>query len=237
MNENIKKIYTNIADEYKKDRSVLGVALFGSVARGLNDECSDIDIYVVMKNKSDISRKSFVASGVRVEILIDSFFDIMQYLETEQFSLHRNVSQMFAFANVIYDEGNMLSEIIEFAKKNIKQRTKYTKTEILMNKYSIDDFYSDMGRSYRYNDVISFELNSGLILKNLIELFLKVGGGYLKQPNEMSDYIYSLDSKFGDMLNRYYLLIDLNDRYEFMAEIIAYIYKHSHGPLPEKWEV
>lgn len=237
MNENIKKIYTDIADEYKKDRNVLGVALFGSVARGLNDEYSDIDIYVVMKNKSDISRKSYVVDGVRVEVLIDSFVDIMQYLETEQYSLYRNVSQMFTFANVIYENSNILSEIIEFAKKNIKQRTKYTKAEILMNKYSIDDFYSDMGRSYRYNDVISFELNSGLIIKNLIELFLKIKGGYLKQPNEMSDYIYGLDSEFGDMLNRYYLLIDLNDRYEFMSEIIAHIYIHSHGSLPEKWEV
>lgn len=237
MNENIEKIYTDITDEYKKDRNVLGVALFGSVARGLNDQYSDIDIYVVMKNKSDISRKSYVVDGVRVEVLIDSFVEIMQYLETEQYSLHRNVSQMFAFANVIYEGSNILSEIIEFAKMNIKQRTKYTKAEILMNIYSIDDFYSDMGRSYRYNDVISFELNSGLIIKNLIELFLKIRGGYLKQPNEMSDYLYGLDNKFGDMLNGYYHLIDLNERFEFMAEIIAYIYKHSHGSLPEKWEI
>lgn len=237
MNEKIAEIYTEIVNEYKRNHQVLGVVLFGSVARGLNDEYSDIDIYVILKNKSKISRKSFVKNGVKVEILIDSFVEIMQYLEAEEYDLHRNVSQMFAFADILYEDGNILTEIIEYAKHNLKLRTKYDKSEILMNKYSIDDFYSDMGRSYRYGEIISFELNSSLIVKNLIELFVKIKGGYLKQPNEMSDYLYSLDSNFGEMLNRYYKTVEMGGRYEYMSEIIAYVYSLSHGSLPDEWEI
>lgn len=237
MDEIIEMTYAEVAGGYRKNKNVLGVVLFGSVARGLNDQYSDIDLYVILKNRSNISRKSFVKNSIKVEILFDSFVDVMQYLKEEEKNLHRNVSQMFAHAKILYEDGNIISEIIEYSRKIIKQRTDYTKVELIMNKYSIDDYYSDLDRSFRYNDVISFELNSSLIVKNIIELFLKVNGGFLKQPNEMSDYLYGLDSKFGDMLNEYFSLTKLEERYSYFSEIIAYVYKHCNGSLPEEWSI
>ncbi len=47
MDKIIQKICNNIVEQYKQDKNVLGIMLFGSVARDKFDEYSDVDIYIV----------------------------------------------------------------------------------------------------------------------------------------------------------------------------------------------
>jgi len=237
MNNIIAKIYEELAEQYKLDKNVLGIALFGSVARGKSDEYSDIDIYIILKTKIDYSRKSFLEDGVRVEILFDTVDDAFEFLEEDKYSIHKNTSHMLAHAKILYKASDDLDKIIEIAKNNLEMPAKYSNDEILMHKYSINDFWIDINRNCKNKNTVAFEINSSLLVKNIIELFLKVKGGYLKQPNEMGDYLKSIDSHFGELIAKYCEVIKLDNKIEIMSDIIKYLHKISGGPLPEEWSV
>ena len=43
-----------------------------------------------------------------------------------------------------------------------------------MHKYSIDDFLGEIRRDLKNQDIIAFNLDSQLLMNNIIELFLKL---------------------------------------------------------------
>jgi len=47
----IQKICSDVVKEYKPDKNVLGILLFGSAARNKFDQYSDIDIYILLNKK------------------------------------------------------------------------------------------------------------------------------------------------------------------------------------------
>ena len=55
----VEKVIKEVVEEYKQDKNVLGVMVFGSVVRRRFDEYSDIDIYVLLKNKGGFLRRNF----------------------------------------------------------------------------------------------------------------------------------------------------------------------------------
>lgn len=237
MNEIIKKICDEITNQYKLDDNVLGIALFGSVARNKLDQHSDIDIYVILDKKIDYSRKSFIKDGIVVDIIFDTLDEVLIYLKEDNENINRNTSHMLAHAKIIYQVDNKFEAIIEKAKQNLKSHTKYSKDEILMHKYSIDDFWIDVQRSYRNHDDMAFETNCHLLLNNIIELFFKINGYFLLQPNEMARFINEKDKIFGKYLDEYYKNKNPKDRLKVIPKIIGYIYSISGGLLPNTWQI
>ncbi|PIY93403.1 MAG: hypothetical protein COY69_01815 [Candidatus Magasanikbacteria bacterium CG_4_10_14_0_8_um_filter_32_14] len=47
MNITTQKIIDDIVLKYARNKNVLGIFVFGSVARDMSDEYSDIDIYIL----------------------------------------------------------------------------------------------------------------------------------------------------------------------------------------------
>jgi hypothetical protein len=54
-----------------------------------------------------------------------------------------------------------------------------------MHKYSIDDFWGEVQRDIKNKDYLAFGLDSHLLISNIIEIFLRLNGEFLRQPNEM----------------------------------------------------
>ena len=68
MDEFIKEVVDKICDELKKDDNIVGIILYGFLAKGNYHRYSDIDLYVV---KSDVKDKTtvFFEDDIPVQII------------------------------------------------------------------------------------------------------------------------------------------------------------------------
>ena len=129
-----------------------------------------------------------------------------------------------------------MKKIQSVAKNNLQLKTKYKSSEVLMHKYSIDDFWGEVQRDVQNEDYLAFGLDSHLLVKNIIELFLKLNGEFLRQPNEMFGLLNKLDSNFYDILKDFYKENNIDRKKDILGELVKYIYKKSNGPLPQQWK-
>jgi predicted nucleotidyltransferase len=233
----IQKICKEVVDEYKKNSNVLGIALFGSAAREKFDQYSDVDIYILLRKKKYYSRINFLKNKVRVDIILDTLKEADVCIKNDKFNVKRITSHMLAHSKILYRASDDLDRIIKKAKQNLVLPTKYTKNEILMHKYSIDDFWGEVQRDKKNVDFIAFGLDSQLLLNNIIELFLKLHGEFWRQPNEMFKILNRIDKNFTKKIENFYEAKNINTKKQILGRLVMDIYKKSHGLLPNKWMI
>jgi len=235
MKKNIQEICNSIVEEYKQDKNILGILLFGSVLKNKFDKYSDIDIYILLNKKGEFSRRSFVKNGIRVDIILSTIKETENYLKEDKKSLQRVTSQMLANSKILFQKGRKLEKIQILAGNNLKSGTIYKKGDILMNKYSIDDFWGEVRRDIKNNDYLAFGTDSYLLISNIVELFLRLNGEYLRQPNEMTKILRNLNKVFSDQIEAFYRADCLKNKEQILSDLVKYIYTKSKGPLPEEW--
>jgi predicted nucleotidyltransferase len=237
MTKQNQEIVNEIVDKYKEDKNVLGVAIFGSVAKGESDKHSDVDIYIILKKLGKFSRVNFVKNTVRVDIILSTLKETNAYLKSDRRSLKRITSDMLANGMILFDQKNTLKNIIKTAKNNLRQKTKYSKGEILMHKYSIDDFWGETQRDMENNDYLAYGVDSQLLINNVLELFLKINGCAMPQPKKMSGLLNKLDARLSALVSNFYRESNLELKEVILAKIVDYIYGVSGGRLPDRWHI
>jgi len=235
MEKFIQKICNDVVKQYKQDKNVLGILLFGSAARNKFDKYSDVDIYVLLDKKGKFSRSNFVKNGLRVDIIFNTIEEAKNYLKEDSNNLRRITSHMLANGKILFQRQRNLENIQTIAKNNLKLKTKYKKSEILMHKYSIDDFWGEVQRDIENKDHLAFGIDSHLLISNIVELFLKLNGEFLRQPNEMMKVLKKLDRKFSGQIENFYKASNIQNKKQILLNLVEYIYKKSKGPLPSKW--
>jgi predicted nucleotidyltransferase len=224
-----------VIENLKKQDNVLGIILFGSLIKGNFDKYSDVDLYIIFKKREKYCRKNLKVSNFRLDILMDTYDDIKKYLADEKFNIRRNVSCMLAEGEIVFARNHNIKNLVKISKINLKNKTKYTSSELLMNKYSIDDYFSAVKRSYYNNDFIGFSFNSQFLIDNIIELFLKIKGLYYLPPDRMADLFSNVDRLFFKLIRSYFLSNSNQIKFKILFKLVKYIYKISKGPLPDKF--
>lgn len=237
MDIGIQEICDNIIEQYRQDKNVLGIMLFGSAVRSKFDQYSDVDIYILLNKKGKCSRINFYKNGLRVDVILDAFEEAKNYLDADKGNVRRNTSHMLAYGEIIFHRNSEMKKIQQLAKSNLRLKTKYTNGEILMHKYSIDDFWGEIQRDIKNKDYVAFGLDSQLLVNNILELFLKLNGAFLRQPSEMASILQRLDVRFAKYVENFYKESDIQKKKNILAGLIEYIYKESGGPLPESWVI
>src|SRR3989338_4968710 len=174
---------------------------------------------------------------MRVDIILDTSKETESFLKEDKFNIRRNTSHMLANGKIFYRANNDLNRVIAKAKRNLKLRTKYNNEEILMHKYSIDDFWGEVQRDIKNQDYTAFGLDSQLLFNNIVELFLKLHGGFFSQPNEMFKTLSKIDKNFATKIENFYKATALKTKKKILAQLVTYIYKKSHGSLPQEWTI
>lgn len=234
MNKIIKKICDNITNQHKTNKNVLGVLLFGSAARNKFDQYSDIDIYILLRKKEKSLRYNFVKENIRVDVILNTLEEAESFLKKETFSVKRNTSHMLAHGKILYAVGNHLKRMMSMSKHNLELPTKYTQNEILMHKYSIDDFWGEIQRDIKNKNYLAFGLDSQLLLNNIVELFLKKHGEFLRPPNEMLDTLNKIDKQLARQVERFFKTNNIGDKKTILKKLVVYTFK-KFGTLPKKW--
>jgi predicted nucleotidyltransferase len=209
--------------------------LFGSAVRNKFDKYSDVDIYILLNKKKKFSRSNFIKNELRVDIILNTIKEARSYLKEDKNNLRRITSHMLAHGKILFQRQRNLERIQARAKKNLKLKTKYKEGEILMHKYSIDDFWGEVQRDIENKDYLAFGIDSDLLVTNIVELFLKLNGAFLQQPNETTKLLKRLDKKFADHMENFYKEGDIQKKKVILAELVKYIYEKSGGPLPNEW--
>lgn len=237
METTIQKIIKKITDEHKQDKNVLGIMLFGSVARNKFDEYSDIDIYILLKKKGKFSRKNLESNGMRVDMILDTKKETRNYLKEDRYNVRRNTSHMLAHGKILFQRTKDLEKIQRAARDNLSLKTKYKKDEILMHKYSINDFWCEVQRDIKNKDYLAFGLDSQLLMNNILELFLKINKIFFHQPNEMMRILEKLDIEFANSVRDFYKENDIEKKKKILDFLVKYIYNKSGGPMPNTWTI
>ncbi|PWB38855.1 MAG: hypothetical protein C3F02_02095 [Parcubacteria group bacterium] len=237
MKQIIKTISRNIVKEYSPDKNVLGILLFGSVVKKKFDKYSDVDIYILLKKKSRFSRKNFISNRLRVDIILNTLEEARTYLQQDKNNVRRITSDMLVHGKILFQRGVYLEKIQKQAKKNLQLATRYSKDEILMHKYSIDDFWGEVQRDLEKGDYVAFGIDSHLLLTNILEFRLKLSGKFLPQPNEIGSVLRNLDKIFCKKLENFYRSKNIREKKSILSDLVRYIYKKSTGPLPKKWQI
>lgn len=235
MKKIIQATCETVISQYSHDKNVLGIMLCGSVARNKSDQHSDIDIYILLKEKGKLARKNFIDNGIRVDIIFNSIFEANNYLTEEKTSFRKMTSHLLAHGVILFQRTTELKIMQLTANKNLNLKIKLSKEEILMHKYSIDDFWGEVQRDLKNNDYLAFGLDSHLLLSNILELFLKLHGCFSPQPNEMKLTLYQLDTKFSQQIENFYVTFIPKKKVIILSKLIKYIYEQSGGPLPDRW--
>jgi len=68
-----------------------------------------------------------------------------------------------------------------------------------------------------------------------MELFLKLNGEFLIQPNEMRKVFKKLDKTFSDKIENFYKASSIQNKKKILSDLVEYIYKKSGGQLPSEW--
>ena len=118
------EIFHNLVREFKKDTTVEGVLLNGSVAVGTATEESDLDIIVLGKKEEFVSQ---LIDSVLVEIHYTSFESAINKLRTNPKEVYKYLD-----AKIEYDNGKA-QEIISYAENTYK---KYRVSEREQNEIS-----------------------------------------------------------------------------------------------------
>jgi len=237
MDKLIKKICDDVLKKYQQDKNILGIMLFGSATRNKFDEYSDVDIYVLEKNKSKQSRYNFLNNGYRVDIILDSLKEVNSYLKKDKRNIKRITSHMLAYGKIIFQRDNILQKIQNCAINNLKSKTKHNNEEILMHKYSIDDFWGEVQRDIKNKDYLAFGIDSYLLINNIIELIVKLNGKFLRQPNEITKLLDEIDKNFGGQIQKFYKISKIEEKEKILANLVKYSYKKSGGMLPPEWSI
>ncbi|MBU2213538.1 nucleotidyltransferase domain-containing protein [Patescibacteria group bacterium] len=235
----VKAISNSVVTEYSKMKGVLGVVLIGSAAHDTFDKHSDIDFYIITVNKTKLSRKCYIASnGIVVDILYNSIGEIRRYLREEQASLYRNVSHMLARGRILFKSSEEVVKLQKSARSNLKRKTRHTKEEIIMHKYSIMDFLDDARRDAHGGNSVPFYWNAHFCIQNAMELQLKLSGSYLRKPAELFSHTQQTDKRFFSLLQSFYsddLL--LPKCLTALEKIALQALTKSGGPLPKEWSI
>jgi len=230
------KSLDQLVAKLSRDTHVLGIMLFGSQARGMADRFSDTDIYVLLSKRGIYTRLNYLTSNApRFDIFFDPLNEVKQYLRDERHSVRRITSHMLAHGVVLFERGNTLSKLQSVAKANLQTKTNYGREELLMHKYSIDDFWGEVQRDYLSGDAMSFGMNCQLLIANVTELILKLRGSFFCPPREMNQLLHSLDPRFEKLAREFYKTTIRKKRVQVLGRIVRYAYAVSGGSLPKRW--
>ena len=142
---------------------------------------------------------------------------------------------MLAHGKILFQRTKDLEKIQRVAKNNLGLKTKYKEDEILMHKYSIDDFWGEVQRDIKNGDYLAFGLDSQLLMNNILELFLKINKVFFHQPNEMMRTMERLDIEFANGVRDFYKENDIERKKKTLDFLVKYIYSKSGGPMPNIW--
>lgn len=117
------KIVKKLVKKYKSQKNIIGIYIFGSLAKGIAAEKSDIDIEIIFsKRKKPYELVTKKIDGITVDL---SLYDKKQFIE--DFSKHHYLHYSALDYKILYDPTGILKKHLRGVKKYFKNNPKIKK--------------------------------------------------------------------------------------------------------------
>lgn len=242
MVEKWKLALKEFLKKYEEDDDVIGAVLCGSYATGNQNEYSDIDVHLILKNSVNYTERGNVDSN---SYLIEySMNPVWKYKEYMTENYNKNIlttANMLAYGKIIYDLDGSVKELQDLALDYIDRPLNNIKAETLdMNNYHLWDNLDELKVCLKENNP---EFN--LIYYNLLEQVYDAYSEYLSIPRLPKTKIYKIltDEDFrrkyhvfklpeNEFIKLYIKCFELQKpdiMYKNIEELINYYYKKQGG--------
>lgn len=242
MVEKWKLALKEFLKKYEEDEMVVGAILCGSYAAGNQNEYSDIDVYLILKDNVNYQERGNVDSNsYLIEYFMNPVWKIKKYMKDEFDNNNLSTANMLAYGKIIYDLDGSVKELQDLALEYIDRPFNNIKADKLdMNNYHLWDNLDELKRCLKENDP-----NFNLIYYNLLGEVYDYYSEYLSIPKLPNTKIYKIltDEDFrrryhvfklpeNEFIRLYIKCFELQRpdiMYKNIEELINYYYKKQGG--------
>lgn len=160
---------------YMQDEDVEAILLVGSYAVGNQNENSDIDVYVILKDDVDYrERGNKLVEGYLIEYFINPIYKVKEYLLEDKRGRGGSMANMLLNCQVLLDKHGIIDEL----KKDALAAKEILPEKDIMKYYACWNAFDEYLAAKYHN-----ELQYYLCLKCLVDCYL-VNNGYCAIPEQ-----------------------------------------------------
>lgn len=163
--------------EYEDNDDVIGAILCGSYATGNQNEYSDIDVQLILKDTCDYSIHGVTESNsFLIEYFINPVYKIKEYMELNYKNNKQMTQNMFAYGKIIYDLDGSVKELQDLALEYIDKPFEVISSKKMdINNYHVWDLLDELKVSLQENSP-NFNLIYYKLLDCLYENYCELQG-------------------------------------------------------------
>lgn len=228
--------------QYEDNDDVIGAMLCGSYAKENNNEYSDINVYLVLKEDCDYKERGNIDSNsYLIEYFMSPSSEIEKYMEKEFADGKQTTANMLAYGKIIYDLDGTLKNLQDKALEYIdKKQDNITSYKLDMNNYHLWDYLDELKISLKENNP-NFNLIYYSLLGDVYDFYME----YLSIPKLPKTKIYKIltdeeyrrkyhvfklpEEEFIKLYIRCFDMDKLSIMYKNMEALINYYYKKQGG--------
>ena len=175
--------------KYEKDEMVVGAVLYDSYALGIQNEYSNIKVYLVLKDSANYKEKGFFDSNsYLIEYIIKPLSKIKDTIKNEFDNGYLTTAKIFAYGKVIYDLDDSVKELSNKALDYIDSNLKVISSDkVNYNNYHIWNYLNELKSNLKENSM-QFNLTYYKLLDMVFNSYLE----YLGVPKLKEDEIYKV---------------------------------------------
>lgn len=175
--------------KYEKDEMVVGAVLYDSYALGIQNEYSNIKVYLVLKDSANYKEKGFFDSNsYLIEYIIKPLSKIKDTIKNEFDNGYLTTAKIFSYGKVIYDLDDSVKELSNKALDYIDSNLKVISSDkVNYNNYHIWNYLNELKSNLKENSM-QFNLTYYKLLDMVFNSYLE----YLGVPKLKEDKIYKI---------------------------------------------
>ena len=242
MVEKWKLALKEFLKKYEEDDDVIGALLCGSYATGNQNEYSDIDVYLVLKdNVTYFLRGNSESNSFLIEYFMNTKEGIKDFMEKEFNNFKHSITNMFAYGKIIYDLDGSVKELQDLALEYIDRPFKnISSSKLDINNYHVWDLLDELKVSLK-EERLDFNKIYYMLLNDIYDIYAEYLGVQKLPKTKIykiltdEDYrkkyhVFKLpEDEFINLYLKCYNLDKPDRMYKNIEELINYYYKKQGG--------
>ena len=151
--QNWEKAVEIFLSKWKNNKEVIGALVCGSYVTGNPSKHSDIDLHIILSNKSNWKeRGNVIINGFLIEYFANSPKSIKNYMNRDYENNSYHCVTMFLTGKIIFDKNGEIAKLNKLAHKfRNKEFIKLDKTSLELEKYGLWSILDDLQDNYIKN--------------------------------------------------------------------------------------
>lgn len=207
-----------LVQELKKKPEVVGIAVFGSFARGEDRLNSDIDVLVVIKKgvRRDVEKR-----GKRTfEFVYVSFPEAIKFYRANP----NDCVQLWRDAVVLYDKVGDMKRLHAFSKKLEKKgKAPLSDAKLKHARFDTEDAISAM-ESLAKTDPATANLYANIKASNLTELYFDIRQLWTPPPKKQLKKIREMNKGDAKVFDSLFMATDIEERIKLLKKMIKVVF-------------